>query len=163
MISLNQEATYVNNYVMMKEYFLSYDVREALNKINYYIRKGMSKKMAVHHVYIYYKFQRKLKIEKLFLDRQYSARQARIRNGQVDFERWKKELREKACGIRLPFCACGCRERVTKKGNKYIKGHNRRCITQEEKNNNAANMREKKRLKKERVNVIDLEKRRRFL
>ena len=38
-----------------------------------------------------------------------------------------KEIKEeKEPILELPFCACGCGGRVTKPGNKYIRGHHAR-------------------------------------
>ena len=55
---------------------------------------------------------------------------------QKETKRINKEIREgKRSAPELPFCACGCGGRVTKPGNKYIYGHNRRgkYLTQEHK------------------------------
>ena len=164
MIILNDERTYVNYYLMKKEILMSLDAREALNKIYYYMnKKNLSKHHAVNKVHKYYKDIKNVILEKSFLRSKYNARQAHVKNGKEEYKKWLLDIRKKACGIELPFCACGCGQRVTKLGNKYIKGHNRRCLPQEVKDINAANMREQKRLKKERSNVIELDKRRNVL
>jgi len=156
MINTNREMTYVNMYLLEKEVHLTDNVRNALNKIYYYMsKKGNNKAEAIHKTHLYYKHKKNVILESRFLWKQYNSRQAHIKNGKVKFQEWAKEIRELSLGIinELPFCACGCGERVTKKGNKYINGHNLRCLTQEQKDENARHMREIKSLKNRKDNV----------
>jgi len=160
MISNNRKAIFVNQYLLEKEFFLSDDVRNALNQIYYYMRKkGCNKTEAVYKTHTYYKYKKKVILEQEYLWKQFNSRQAHIKNGIEKYKEWAKEMREIQYGIveELSFCACGCGERVTKKGNIYIQGHHRRLLTQEQKNENAEHMREIKALKYRKDNIIYLD------
>ena len=155
MINNNREAAYVNNYLLEKEFFLPDNVRNALSKISYYMRKkGDNKTNAVHKTHNFYKYKKNVILEKEYLSRQFNIRQAHIKNGKEKFKDWAKEMRERSCGIKKKLCECGCGLEVTKKGNKYIHGHHRRCLSKDEKNENAKHMREVKALKNRKDNVI---------
>jgi hypothetical protein len=158
MINTNRVSAFLSGYLLKKEYFLSDNVRNALNMIYYYIKKGDDKTIAVHKVHNYYKYKKKVDLSNEYLWREYNVRQAHVKNGIVKFKVWTKKLRETQYGLieKLPFCACGCGERVTKKGNTYIHGHHRRCLTQEQKNENTRHMREVRTLKGRDDNVVYL-------
>jgi len=154
-INTHRESAYVDWYLLEKEYELTNNVRNALNTLYYYMRKkGYDKSDAVYKTFNYYKYKKGVILEPEFLWKQYNVRQAHIKNAKVKFKEWEIEKRKIQSGIELPFCACGCGERVTKKGNKYIHGHHRRCLTQEQKNENARYMREVRSLKNRKDNVI---------
>lgn len=151
MISTSREAVYVNWYVLGKEYGLTNNVRNALNQIYYYMsKKGYDKTESVYKTHTYYKYKKGVVLETEFLWRQYNIRQAYIKNAKEEYKAWSINMRKIQCGIveELPLCACGCGERVIKKGNMYINGHNTRCRDKNKSDELASNMRMRRKQKK---------------
>ena len=64
----------------------------------------------------------------------------------VEAKRINKEIKEgKRPAPELPFCACGCGGRVSKPGNRYIRGHHLKGLTKE----NSATLKRKSETQKE--------------
>lgn len=155
MIILDREVVFINWYLQEKEYYYTDHVRNALNQINYFeVKKKNSRALAIHIVSEIYKKDYNINFSKEFLWEVYRSRRAHIKNAKDEFKRYemKKKL-ESSPNYKIKLCACGCGLPV-KSGNKYIHGHHRRCLSQEEKNENARRMREAKELKNSENNII---------
>ena len=93
-------------------------------------------------------------ISKEFLWKKYNSRMALLKNATDKYYIWCAEKRKQAAGL-SDLCACGCAQKV-KKGNKFIHGHHRRVIPQDQKILNAKYMREAREKKNDKT-VIDFE------
>jgi hypothetical protein len=157
-ITDDRESAFVNHYLLIKEYDLTDEVRHALSSINYYMfKQHKPKALAIAIVNKTCKDMHNREFGKDYLWEKYNARLAHIKNGKDAYQKFAREQRERQVGIRKKLCACGCGEEVKKKGNKFIHGHHRRCLTQEQKNENARKMREARIIKKN-CKVIPLRK-----
>jgi len=153
MIILDAEMAYINWYLTEKEYHLTSHVREALNMIDWLIRKKRkTKALSIHIVNEKFKSKYKFDFSKEFLWRCYNQRKAYIKNAKDKFKIWKhnKMLESIPDEMKVNLCACGCGLPV-KPGNKYIHGHYVKCRSKEEKDYYAQNMRKAKRARKEKV------------
>jgi hypothetical protein len=142
MIVLNKEMAFISFYLAEKEYFLPDRLREALSFI-YYLNKlkGKDKALAIHKTNEKYKKDYQIDYEKPFLWKKYRARLAHIKNAKDKYYKWGLKLREVSMGIKK-LCECGCGQEVTNKKNRFIHGHHRRLLSQEEKELNAKRMRD---------------------
>jgi len=155
MINLNNEMAYINWYVAQKEYFLTEDTRRALNKIfNFISKKKLPKAVAIHVVNNLFK-KKGTNFGKRFLHSKYNARLAHIKNAKDEFAKWELDFRMRHFGMKKKLCECGCGQEVTKKTNRFIHGHHRRILSQEEKEANAKRMRDIRASKQENK-VIDI-------
>lgn len=133
MIVLNPEMAFINWYLTEKEYHLSSYAKEALNNIDWLIRKQRkSKALSIHITNEKYISKYNFEFTKEFLWRSYNQRKAYIKNAKDKFKIWKhnKMLESIPDVMKADLCACGC-GRPVKAGNKYINGHNIRCRSKE--------------------------------
>lgn len=149
MIVLNKEMAYISFYLAEKEYFLPDNLREALSLIHYLIKeKYKEKALAIHIVNEKYKKKKNIDYGKEFLWKKYNARLAHIKNAKDKYQKWALDIRERNVGLKKKLCACGCGEEVTKKNNKFINGHNARCIDKDQSIKQAELMRDAREQKK---------------
>lgn len=135
MIIVNAEMAYINWYLTEKEYHLTTHVREALNMIDWLIRKKRKPKaLAIHIVNKKFKKKYSLEFSKELLWKVYNQRKANIKHAKDKFKIWRQNrmLESIPDVMKLELCACGC-GRPAKAGNKYINGHNPRFKNKEEK------------------------------
>lgn len=134
MIVLNKEMAFLSLYLAEKEYFLNDTLREALNFINYLInRKNIDKALAIHLTNEKYKKKYNVDYSKEYLWKLYNTRLAHIKNGKDKFKLWGLEIRERQYGIKKKLCECGCGNEVANKKNRFVRGHNIKMRTKEEK------------------------------
>jgi len=159
MIILDKEMAFLSNYVMDKEFFLPDLLRKALNHIHYQIqRRRVQPGLAVHITNEVFKAKHNINYTKGFQWKKYRARLAYIKNGKDKYKKWAIEKRWSVVNSqKKKLCECGCGEEV-KKGNRFIHGHHRRCLSQIEKEDNAKRMRDAKNNRNEN-NVIQLKNR----
>jgi len=153
MIILNKEMSYVNWYLSQKEYFLSDNVRKALNKIyNFTNKKKLPKAVSIHIVNELFKRNENVDLGKRFLHGKYNSRLAHIHNAKEEFKKWEMDFRLRHYGMKKKLCECGCGQEVTKKNNKFINGHNSKCRDKVEDVKKAAHMRESR--KQQKINHV---------
>jgi len=127
MITLNREMTYVNAYVLDKEFKYTDKVREAINLIDYLIRqKHNDRALAIHITSQSFMKKYSLDFSKEFLWKVYRQRLAHIKNGKDKYKKYSIEKRLEGGPVDIKLCACGCGNPVTKEKNKYLSGHNMR-------------------------------------
>lgn len=158
MFSLSREHAFLEFYILKKEYYYTDYVRDAINTIDYLMRrKGDKQSIAISKTINKIRKKYKVELEVEFLRKAFRQRKAHVKNGKEEFKKFTAEMRKaKKPNIELPIlCACGCGQPV-KKGNKFINGHNAKCRSKNEDKKLAKNMREK-RAKKTKHNVIIIE------
>lgn len=158
MFSLSREHAFLEFYILKKEYYYTDYVRDAINTIDYLMRrKGDKQSIAISKTINKIRKKYKVELEVEFLRKAFRQRKAHVKNGKEEFKKFTAEMRKaKKPNIELPIlCACGCGQPV-KKGNKFINGHNAKCRSKNEDKKLAKNMREK-RAKKTKHNVIVIE------
>jgi len=127
MITINREMTYINAYVLDKEFKYTDRVREAINLIDYLIRqKRNDKALAIHITSKSFMKKYKLDFSKEFLWKVYRQRLAHVKNGKDKYKKYAREKRMEGGPIDIKLCACGCGNPVTKEKNNYLHGHNRK-------------------------------------
>lgn len=158
MFSLSREHAFLEFYILKKEYYYTDYVRDAINTIDYLMRRnGDKQSIAISKTINKIRKKYKVELEVDFLRKGFRQRKAHVKNGKEEFKKFTAEMRKaKKPKIELPIlCACGCGQPV-KKGNKFINGHNAKCRSKNEDKKLARNMREK-RAKKTKHNVIVIE------
>ena len=143
MIVLNKEMAFISFYLAEKEYFIPDQLRGAISYIYFLINdKKKDKSLAIHIANEKYKKKYKVDYTKDYLRKMYNTRLAHIKNAKDKFKLWELDMRLRQYNIKKKLCECGCGEEVTKKGNRFIHGHHRRCLSKEEKILNAKHMRD---------------------
>ena len=152
MISLNREMTYVDAYVLDKEYKYQDTVREAINLVDYLVRqKHNDKALAIHITSKHFMKKYKLDYSKEFLWKVYRQRLAHVKNGKDKYKIYAIEKRMEGGPIDIKLCACGCGNPVTKYKNKYLSGHNMRNKPKKHNDTQAKYMRKCRNDKKNKV------------
>ena len=142
MIVLNKEMTYIHWHLAQKEYFLTDNMRTALNKIHWFMsKKKVTKPLAIHIVNELMKSKYHVDFGKKNLWSAYNSRLAHIKNAKDEFKKWELDFRLRHYGMKKKLCECGCGQEVTKKKNKFINGHNAKCRDKEENIKKASYMR----------------------
>jgi len=127
MISLNREMTYVNTYVLDKEFKYTDRVREAINLVYYLIsQKHNDKALAIHITSQSFMKKYNLDFSKSFLWKVYRQRLAHVKNGKDKYKKYAMEKRMEGSPIDIKLCACGCENPVTKEKNTFLNGHNKK-------------------------------------
>lgn len=155
MITINREMTYINAYVLDKEFKYQDRVREAINLIDYLIRqKRNDRALAIHITSKHYMKKYNLDYSKEFLWKVYRQRLAHIKNGKDSYKVYSMNKRLEGKPQDIKLCECGCGNPVTKQKNNFLNGHNTKCKSEEEISCHTKLMRRKKKEKRE--NVIPL-------
>jgi len=161
MIIMNREMAFLSQYVSDKEFFLPNQLRKAISDIFYQMSKRrIAPSLAIHIVNNIYKSKYGVEYGKQYLWEKYRARKAHIKNGKAAFKKWTIEKRMTASMPKVEkLCECGCGEPVKNANNRFIHGHHRRILSDEEKVQNAKHMREVRAAKaaKKKAKVIKLE------
>lgn len=154
-----KRIAFINFYLAEKEFFLPDRLRSALDFIYMLThKKHMDKALAIHKANEWYLKKYDIEYGKEYLWKKYNTRMSYIKNATDKYYKWCVEMRERNCGIKNPLCACGCGQEVTKKGNKFLNGHNAKCRSKEEDKQLAENMRQAKTVK-DNCKVISLNSR----
>jgi len=159
MIIMNREMAYLSQYVSDKEFFLPNQLRNAISDIFYQISsRRIAPSLAIHIVNNIYK-SKGIDYGKEFLWEKYRSRKAYVKNGKAAYKKWTIDKRMNASIPKVEkLCECGCGEPV-KSNNRFIHGHHRRVLSEEEKIRNAKHMRDVRAAKtnEKKAKVIKLE------
>jgi hypothetical protein len=149
MITLNREMTFINWYILQKEFTYSDNVRKILNLVHYLnTKKRMDLALAIHISNEKSKKDYNYHFSKKFIWNLYSKRLAHIKHAKEEYKKFVADLRKS----NLPevkyskLCACGCGKEV-KENKTYANGHNPRFKSEEEKIDHVERMNYAKRIK----------------
>ena len=157
MIVLNKEMTYIHWYLAQKEYFLTDNMRHALNKIHWFMsKKKVTKPLAIHIVNELMKSKYHVDFGKKNLWSAYNSRLAHIKNAKDEFKKWELDFRLRHYGMKKKLCECGCGQEP-KKNNRFVHGHNIRTRSKEEKQYYAKVMLDKRPKKSTKEKVIQVD------
>lgn len=152
MITINREMTYVNAYVLDKEFKYQDRVREAVNLIDYLIRqKRNDRALAIHITSKHFMKKYKVDYSKEFLWKVYRQRLAHVKNGKDSYKKYAMEKRMEGGPSPFKICACGCGNPVKKEKNKFLNGHNMRQKSKKYNDTQAKYMRKCRNDKKNKV------------
>jgi len=157
MITLNREMTFINWYILQKEFTYSDNVRKILNLVHFLnTKKRIDLALAIHIANEKSKKDYNYHFSKKFIWNLYSKRLANVKHAKVEYRKFVEGLRKS----QLPdveyrkICACGCGKEV-KEGKVYLRGHNPRFKSEEEKNTYLEKLRDIRKKKNEKKsNVI---------
>lgn len=149
MITLNREMTFINWYILKKEFTYSDNVRKILNLVYYLnVKKRIDLALAIHISNEKSKKDYNYHFSKKFIWNLYSKRLAYVKHAKEEYKKFVADLRKN----NLPeveykkLCACGCGKEV-KEGKIYVNGHNPRFKSEEEKAIHVEKMNYAKRIK----------------
>lgn len=156
MITLNREMTFINWYILQKEFTYSDNVRKILNLVHYLnTKKRIDLALAIHIANEKSKKDYNYHFSKKFIWNLYSKRLAHIKHAKEEYKKYVIDLRK----ANLPeveyrkLCACGCGNEV-KEGKIYLRGHNPRFSSEEEKRLYLEKIRDIRKKKSERKNNV---------